>query len=160
MKYDVEKLEADLLALVKAKLPAKITEINTDKADSITLLVPTDAQYFNTTDDEASASNQILTVLYGLTGGSPISIQSATAEENQYIFLIYFNNLNLAAGIVRRSLLRYTRAFKEVFEENFDRLSFVSNMNIITIAPQLWRENEKSPVYKVAGVYIETSLAS
>lgn len=160
MKYDVEKLEDDLLALVKDNLPAKIAEINTDKADSITLATPTEAQYFNTTDDQVDVSNQKLTVLYGLTGGSPISISSSTAEDNQYIFLIYLNNLNLAAGVVRRSLLRYARAFKEVFEENFDRLSFVSNMNIVTIAPQLWAENENSPAYKVAGVYIETSLAS
>ena len=157
MKYDVERLEADLLALVKSKLPAKIAEINTEKADSIIIIAPADAQYFNTTDDEVD--NRKISVQYGIVDGSPDSIFSHTAEDNRYIFLIYLNEMNKKTGIVRKKLFRYIRAFKEVFEENFDRFPCVSNMKVQTIAPQHWAENEKSPVYKVGGVYIETSIA-
>jgi len=160
MKCDVEVLENQLLALVKAKLPAKLAEITTEKADSITLEVPTDAQYFNTTDDEVNVSNQPLLVRYGLEDQSPNSISSATAEDNVYIFLIYLNDLNKKAGVLRKKLFRYIRAFKEIFEENFDAFPHVSKMIIKTIAPQMWMENETSPVYKVGGVYIETSLVS
>lgn len=159
MKYDVEKLEADLLALVKSKLPSKLAEITAEKADSITLVVPTADDYFNTTDDEVL--NRKLSVQYGLIDGSPLSISSSTAETNRYLFLIYLNELNKKPGVVRKKLYRYIRALKEIFEENFDRLSFVSKMNIHTIAPTSasWDENEISPVYKVGGVYIETSIA-
>lgn len=160
MKFDVEKLEDALLALMKAELPAKIAEINTEKADSITLLVPTDSQYFNSTDENSNISNQNLSLQYGLVETDPDSISSATAEDNTYIFLIYFGTQNQKAGIMRKRLFRYIRSFKEVLEENFDRIPFVSNFKIITIRPQAWAENENSPVYKVGGVYIQTSLAS
>ena len=160
MKYDVEKLEADLLALVKSKLPAKLAEITADKADSITLVVPVDDDYFNTTDDEVI--NRKLLVMYGLTDGEPLSISPATEERNKYLFAVYLDEMNEAPGVVRKKLFRYIRAFKEIFEENFDRLSFVSNMELEVIAPTSvgWQENETSPVYKIGGVYIETSLAS
>lgn len=160
MKCDVEKLEADLLVLVKAKLPAKLAEITAEKADSITLPAPLDSEYFNSTDDEVD--NRKLSVQYGLIDGSPLSISSATAEDNRYIFLIYLNEMNKNPGIVRKKLFRYIRAFKEIFEENFDSFPHVSDMKVQTIAPTSasWEENETSPVYKVGGVYIETSLAS
>lgn len=160
MKYDIEILEADLLTLVKSKLPAKIAEITAEKADSITLPVPTDSEYFNTTDDEVS--NRKLLLQYGVIDGAPLSISSNTAEDNRYIFLIYLNELNKKPGIARKMLFRYIRAFKEIFEENFDRFPHLSNMTVQTIAPTSasWEENEMSPVYKVGGVYIQTSLAS
>ena len=160
MKYDIERLEADLLALVKAKLPAKLAEITAEKADSIVLGVPTDAEYFNTTDDEVN--NDKLSVQYGVVDGSAFSISSNTTEDNRYIFLIYLNELNSQPGVVRKKLFRYIRAFKEIFEENFDRFPCVSNIKVQSIAPTSagWDENENSPVYKVGGVYIETSLAS
>lgn len=158
MKYDVEILEADLLALVKANLPGKLTEITAEKADSITIPAPTDSQYFNSTDDEVD--NRTLSVRYGLEDQRPVSITSNTAEDNVYLFLVYVNEINQLPGVVRKKLFRYARALKEVFEENFEQLSFVSKMVVQTIAPQSWAENEKSPTYKVSGVYIETSLVS
>jgi hypothetical protein len=159
MKYDIERLEADLLALVKSKLPAKIAEIQAEKADSINLVVPVDADYFNTTDDEVI--NRKLSVQHGAVDGLPNSIGPATAEENRYVFIVYLNELNEGpGGAVRKKLFRYARAFKEILEENFDRFPQVSNMKIQTIAPQAWAENENSPVYKAGGIYIKTSLAS
>jgi len=160
MKYDIERLEADMLAPVQTKLPDKLAEITTEKAESITLDVPEDDQYFNTTDDEVD--NRTLSVQYGLIDGSPTSISSSTAEDNRYIFLIYLNEMNEKPGVVRKQLYRYIRALKEVFEENFDRFHCVSRMNVQPIAPTSagWEDNELSPVYKVGGVYIETSMAS
>ena len=157
MIYDVETLESDLLALVKAKLPDKIADITAEKADSIVLNVPTNSQYFNTTDDEVD--NRKLSVMYGVVDGSPNSIGSNTSEDNRYIFLVYLNEQNLKTGIARKMLFRYIRALKEIFEENFNSLSCVSTLKINSIAPQSWSENETSPVYKVGGVYIETSIA-
>lgn len=158
MKYDVETLEADLLALVQTNLPAKIAQIEAEKADSITLEVPKNAQYFNSTDDKVD--NRRFAVQYGLTGSSPVSISSNTAKDCQFIFLVYLDPINKKQGIARIKLFRYIRALEEIFEENFDRVQCVSNLNIITIAPSAWAENENSPVLKVGGVYVETSLAS
>lgn len=160
MKYDIELVETKLLTLVKAKLPAKLTEIETDKGDGLTLDVPTDSQYYNSTDIDEEVINQSPLIKYGVVINDVVSISAATAEDNTYMFLIHFDDLNETQGVVRKKLLRYSRAFKEIFEENFKAFSFLSSLQIQTIAPHLWRENERSPVYKVAGVYIQTSLAS
>lgn len=160
MKCDVEVVENQLLNLVKAKLPAKLTEIMAEKADSIVLETPTDDQYFNTTDDHVL--NQSLLVKYGLIDGDPVSIFSKTAEENRYLFMFCLDEMNAAPGVIRKKLFRYIRALKEIFEENFDAFSHLSSIEINSIAPTSasWDENEMSPVFKVGGVYIETSLVS
>lgn len=162
MKYDIERLEEDLLALVQSKLPDKIAEISAEKADSIVLEVPLDSQYFNTTDDEVDVSNQTLNIQYGVIDGAPFSVSSNTSEDNRYIFLIYLNELNGIPGEVRKKLFRYIRAFKEIFEENFDRLTCASSIKVQSIAPTSasWDTNETSPVYKVGGVYINIAIAS
>jgi hypothetical protein len=160
MKYDAELLETDLLNLVQSNLPAKIAEITAEKADSIVVDVPLNEQYLNSTDDQVD--NFTLTVIYGLTDGEPFSISSGTAENNRYMFLIYIDELNEQPGVVRKKLFRYIRALKEIFEENFDRLPCVSKLDLQTVAPTSasWDKNERSPVYKVGGVYISTSIAS
>lgn len=160
MKCDIEIIETKLLELVQAKLPSKLSEIDTEKNDGITLEVPAGDQYFNSTDIDEEVINQDLLVKYGLVESSAISISSATSEENDYIFLIYLTDLNAPQGILRKRLFRYIRAFKEIFEENFNAFPFLSNFTIKVIAPALWQDNEQSPAYKVGGVYIETSLAS
>lgn len=162
MKYDVELLENDLLVLVQAKLPDKLAEITAEKADAIVLEIPSASQYYNTTDDEAQVSNEKFFVHYGLIDGDPFSISAATAEANRYIFIIYLNELNQNPGILRKKLFRYIRAFKEIFEENFDRIQCVSDITIQSIIPTSfsWNENEISPSWKVGGIYIETAIAS
>ena len=71
---------------------------------------------------------------------------------------MYFDELNQVKGVLRKKIFRYTKAFVQVFEENFDRIRFVSSIEIKIIAPASWSENEQSPVYKVGGVLIQTTL--
>ncbi len=51
-KYDIESYLADILAKMQSKLPAKITEINAEKADSIQLLPVANESYFNNANDQ------------------------------------------------------------------------------------------------------------
>lgn len=159
-KYDIEIVEQKLLELFKSKLAAKLAEIDADKDDGITLEVPTDAQYYDGTDIDEEVINQTPLIRHGIVTTDTNSISAATAEVNGYLFLILLDGLNEEQGVIRKRLFRYARAFKEIFEENFDAFSFLSNITITTIAPALWRENELSPVYKTSGVYIEAALAS
>jgi len=160
MKCDVEIVEDKLLELVQSELPAKLAEIQAEKADGVVLDVPTDAQYFNGTDIDEEVINQVMFVKYGLFETIADSNSSATAEVNVYGFLFYFDELNGPQGDVRKKIFRYTRAIIEIFEENFDKFPYLSRLNVGTIAPALWRDNEKSPVYKVGGAYIATSIVA
>jgi hypothetical protein len=159
MKCDIETIEADLLALIKSNLAAKLSEIETEKADGLTLAVPTDAQYFDSTDIDELVINEDLLIKHGLVESEVLSISSANAEQNTYIFLIYLTNLNAPQGEMRKKLFRYIRAFKEILQENFDAFPYLSRLDVSVIAPAIWAENEQSPAYKVGGVYIQTTLA-
>jgi len=158
MKCDIEIVEDKLLELVKDKLPAKLAEIDAEKADGVTLDVPMDAQYFNGTDIDEEVINQGILVRYGIVESEAISLPSATAQDNTYIFLIYLNELNAPQGELRKKLFRYSRAFKEIFEENFRKFTFLSGMDVTVVAPAIWQENDRSPAYKVGGVYIKTAM--
>jgi len=149
-----------LLNLIKSKLPAKLAEIDAEKADGVVLDVPTDEQYYNSTDFDDRVFSQDWLVRYGLEMSETNSITSATAEDNTYIFLVQWTNLNAPEGDTRKRLFRYSRAFKEILEENFDRFPYMSKFKIVTIAPALWAENARSPVYKVGGVRLKTAIAS
>lgn len=157
-KYDIEVFESDLLSLVQTNLSAKLTAITTEKGDSITLTVPATDQYFNTTDDEVN--NQGIMVLYGVTDGLIDSISSHSAESIRFMLLVYLDEMNLLQGVVRKKILRYIRALKEIIQENFDKFPTASALQVETIAPQSFQDNERSPVYKVGGVYIQTSIFS
>lgn len=155
-KYDIEQLEEDLLAIVQSNLPAKLAEIDAEKNDGIILVAPTDSQYFSTTDDEVN--NESVFIMYGADDSETVSIASSTSEDVKYFFIVYTNDINSVPGETRKRILRYSRALKEVINENFRSISFASSLVVATVAPFSWGENERSPVYKAGGIYLRTTL--
>lgn len=158
MKYDIERLESDLLQIVQDNLSAKLAEIEAEKADSISLVAPSNSEYFSTTSD--AVDNRIYSIQYGVESVDTLSNSSSTAEVVRLIFLRYIPELNQQQGVVRKQLYRYARAFKEIIEENFRKIPCSSTIKITTVAPQRWQDNEFAAVYKVAGIYIETEIVS
>ena len=160
MTYDIEVVENSLLSLVKQHLPAKLSEIEAEKADGVLLPAPTDDQYYTGTDIDEKVVNYDFIVIHGVGHQGAISISSATAQDNIYGFVFLFSEQNAPSGELRKKILRYSRAIKEVFEYHFDAFPFLSNLKIYMLAPENWQENDKSPVYKAGGAFIETVLAS
>lgn len=158
-KYDVESLETDLLGLIQDNLETKLDEIETEKGDGISIIAPLASEYFNSTD--IAVDNNRFWMFYGVVDGTVDNIGPGSAEINRYMFLAYFNELNVGASIVRKKCLRMIRALKEIIEENFRNIPMASLLKIGTIAPTSasWEENESSPIYKVGGIYIETIIA-
>lgn len=163
-KYDAESLMSDVRALLVAKLNTKIAAIEAEKiaagfpATGITA-VDTSAGYF-----EQSWSDAILNInpalFFGIEEISAEGVGPATGET----FHIWVDILVLDNGqdaLTKNRVHRYSRALREVFEENWDTaLSSASKIKIETVRPLSFKLNlNSSETYKVGGVSIITAIA-
>lgn len=162
VKYDVEQMLDDIEALLKSKLNTKIAAIEAEKLSlgkAVGLPAVQDNAYF-----QQSWSDKILNhnpaIFYGLENVSPTGANSATVE----VYKIFIEVVIVDSGMdtfAKNRILRYSRAIREVFEENYDRLPWGNRTNIETVRPQSFTIDENSSEeIKVGGVSITTALAS
>jgi hypothetical protein len=161
--YDVERLLTDLKDILTTKLNAKLTDISNEKT---TLGVPLDLPqigvdgfFFQTWDD--AILNQKVGILYGLKESIADGAWSSTAEKVTLFVEVYYpnpmNEKDDGSGV--RRILRYTRALKEIMQENFDENEIRSKIKVKTIAPLSFRlEQDTSADIKVGGIELETAL--
>jgi len=159
MKYDLEKLRDDLLGLVKDNLAAKISAINTEKADSITLEVPDLDAAMRSMNDRVV--NEGLILHYGLVEVEPRTTSGiATSFDVTMFFMIAFEqDVNANIDHERKSL-RYSRALYEVFLDNYKGIKRASALTVSPYAPVDWQPNADSPYWKVGGVEVTTTIAN
>jgi hypothetical protein len=161
-RYDVEMLLDDIETLLKANLNTKIATL---EAEKVTLgkgvglaSISTNAYVQQTWDDKIL--NLSPAIFYGI---ETIETQGANAGSVDYykIFVevvLVTNGMDTNAG---RKIHRYSRALREVFHENFDRLPWSNKTNIETVRPISFTiDGNSSDEVKVGGVSITTALAS
>lgn len=159
MKYDLEKLRDDLLAIVTNNLAAKIAEINAEKGDGITLDVPDLTASMRSMNDRIV--NEGLILHYGLVEVEPrVTAGASTSFDVTMFFMIAFEqDVNANIDHERKSL-RYSRALYEVFLDNYRTLKRVSGLTVMPYAPVDWQPNADSPYWKVGGVEVTTTIAN
>lgn len=161
-KYDVEMLLDDIEALLKSKLNTKIAAIEAEKTTlgkAVGLDAINDACYF-----QQSWSDKILqqtpAIFYGLENIQTQGVNAGTLE----VFKIFVEVVLVDSGqdsYAKTRIHRYSRALKEVFHENYDKLPFGNKTNIETVRPLSFTIDENSSEeIKVGGVSIITVLAS
>ena len=157
VKYDNEQFARDVEALLKAELNTKIGEINTEKADSITIGTVDDAAYvFQSMND--SIMNYDPWLFFGeeppstAEGIGPVTSRAINMD---VVIVIQYGN-DLDTGY---KLLRYRRALREVFEENYDKINNRNKVTISDIGPIPFAGiNEEHPMVAI-GVQIKGSVA-
>lgn len=155
--YDVESFCDDLKTFVQSNLNTKITAINAEKADSITLSsVASDAYMFQTTSDEVANFNPF--VFYGVANfieDNNIPGNSDVAFNAQVLIILTDEGNDL--NIVKR-LLRYHRCLKEIFDEGFQRVSKLGNIKISSIGPDFVPLIGRAGVDRFVGLNLEVHL--
>ena len=183
-KVDLEVVETLIINIVKAGLPAKISEINIDKNPDDAILdnlessildnddgqlvsttdgniyikqIPQD-DYFDTFGDEVNNADEFL--YYELDTPTTDGIGPATRSIIQMHLGIFFENLNPESGVSvsRKQAFRYSRALKEVIEEASNSLG-IGTMSVSARLPIDAVLNENSPLLKVAGVMVSLEYA-
>lgn len=159
-KYDLEQLSLDLVAILQANLGAKLAQISTLKNDGLVLLVPDTARgYFFQSLEKETATNQPVFVFYGLD--DPVTKYSsgqATGIEVDLFFILVLQD-TAENPVFTRRLLRYMRAFQEVFEENFTKINRSVRISVSSLAPVPLGALDNAGAAGATGVKIRANLA-
>ena len=162
MTYDIEDLLDDIEVLLKANLNTKIAAIEAEKIAAgkpdVSLQAIDDAAYFQQTWSD-KIMNRAPAIFYGLEQIDATGSNSATAE----IYKIFVEVVLVDSGMdtyTKNRIHRYSRALREVFQDNFDALPWSTKTNIETVRPIAFRiDEDTSEEIKVGGVSITTALA-
>lgn len=156
-KQDIESLADYIESLLKAGLNAKIDQINTEKADTTTLK-HVDAAAYSMHRIKGSALNFDPLVVTYLDNLDAVGMGAGTAETPTIKAVILVADNGQDSELDRR-MLRYMRAVKEVFEENFSKNRTWPNLEITSLVPDSAKLNGSSQNYRATGVNLKTSLA-
>jgi len=133
-------------------LPAKITAINSEKADSITLESVPNTSYFNSSGEQILNADPF--IYYGITDLATNSNGGATALEVTLNFEVVFNNTN--SGNTLEKVLRYSRCLREVIQEKF-KSGKHSGLKVSELVPANAPLNEGAD-FKVGGIKIVSTI--
>lgn len=158
MKFDTEKLLDAVRDFLQADLPAKLDEIDAEKADGITLEdIPNANYYLNEAPVDLNASRFIV---YGLQSASPISAGPVVALAFEIFIIIGHTGLkNEIDDTVNRKLLRYTRAAKEVLSANFANLGGFSKLEVAEYPSNPQITLETGETIRVSGLVASATIA-
>jgi len=157
-KLDLELLETTIIQLIKDNLTAKLTEIDTEKNDGLTLDPIPDANYFRTFEEEINNVNEF--IYYGHDVRVTTGIGPASKQEFTFMILVFFSTMNNETSDEnRKKSFRYTRAIKEIIHSNYGNISGVSTLKITDLEPPDMQINENSPLLKSAGIELSSSIA-
>ena len=156
-KNDIEKVEQVILGIVQSKLAAKVAEINTDKGgDALLVDIETKNYLSDLYQEELTPS---LFILYGIKEPelqSPGCDSAETWVIFYYIFIQDKNNL----GTLRSKIFRYTRALKEIINENCRKIArHCSNPQISTLTPQDLEPINNDTPFKMGGIEFKITLS-
>lgn len=154
-RFDEEVLLNNLETVLKANLNTKITAINSEKSDSITLTAIDNNAYQLDTDDKISNYNPY--IIYMISEQTTEARGSATAENIVInIALIVTDNGN-DLNIVKK-MLRYRRCLKEVIEDNYRKISYCDSVIIESLPILSFQKSSNSHVSKICGINIITTI--
>lgn len=160
MLYDIETLLDDLKNLLQEKLNTKIDAIALEKSTSeITFdmqQVQESSYHYQTWSDKILT--QVPAIFYGIEEIQANGVGPATLEVYKiFVEIIILDNGN--DPYTQRRLLRYSRALKEVLQENYDSFPWSNKTKIETVRPVSFSLNQDtSEEIHVGGVSITTAL--
>lgn len=155
-KYDIEEFITELEDVVKNNLSAKLSEITTDKGDSLALDdIPSSAIMYEL---QADTVNNFKASLYiGITNVQTDSAMAAIAETYSVELVVilpesYDNNIN-------KRLFRYQRALKEIILENFKSVSRIKQeVEVSSLAPISFQIQNSDHGHKAIGIEVQTVI--
>ncbi len=157
-KFDLEDLLDGIKTIMTTHLNTKISAINSEKNDQITLKAVESGAYFDNTMDAAQANYDPF-IFYGVSDmpGEASDYPGDSAYRAEIVVLICCADHGTDINISRR-MLRYQRVLKEVFEERFDDAGGRCKLSVKTQVPVTIQLLNSSTRHKVVGVLLRTDL--
>lgn len=157
MSNDFETILDSVKIIMIDNLNNKLSEIEAEKDDDISLPEISASAYFLQSLDE-SAANFDPFIAYGIEDIETTSIGPHSAEKLFISSVIVLTDNG--RDEINRIMFRYSRALKEIFEENWQLIDSSTKINInrSTVVP--FKALDSSATYKAIGIEIEITIAS
>lgn len=156
MKFDVETLIEGIVDHLKAKLSAKLAEIDTEKNDGI-ILTPVPADAYTTFGLPDSILNFEPFIMVTEDALPPESIGSDTAQKYEVFVSVVTRDTGNDPNVGKR-LRRYTRAIVEIFEEAHLKFGYTTSLEVQGLTPRTYKlRNGRN--YHFAGVTLGVEIA-
>lgn len=155
-KYDVETLVSDIETLIKNNIGAKITAINSEKSDSITLKTPPANAFFPDLDDKAANYDPIILTAEANIQTDGIGPNTAEIVTVNVTLLLNDNSQDL---FIQKRMQRYRRVLKEIIEDNFFYKRGHGQLRIESLPILDFIRQDRSLRYKVTGINVISQFA-
>jgi len=157
MKFDLEKLLVDLDAYFKANLNTKITAINTEKNDSITLDQINAGAFILWSSETVNKSYDRFVLIQPLDVVSTFNGPYVSEQYSIEVLMFLQDDYNRTDSW--KEVLRYWRAIKEVALQSWDKVAIGIQGDVTSLAPITFTDNQSSTPLKVFGVRIDFTIA-
>lgn len=157
MTYDIEQFFDDLKSFLQSNINTKIAEINTEKADDVSMgTIATDAYVFQSMDSEVANYNPY--IFYGLSETSTNAIRGASAVQYTASVVVVLTQ-TIDDDNDRKRLLRYSRVLKELFESNWSKIGTGITLEVDSLEPIAFQLVNASHPFRAVGVDLRFTLA-
>ncbi len=156
-RYDIEELLRDLLEVCKANLNTKLAALDAEKNDGITLLTVPDEAYFFQSLEKARAAPYNAFVFWGLDDPTPDGHGPYTLENLGIFFIVVVRDTAETENYLFR-LMRYSRAMKEIFEQNFSKNRGRVKLSVQNLSPVGFDALGMPGSFKAVGVRLSGTI--
>lgn len=155
-RYDVEQLLTDVETKLKASLNTKLSELDAEKNDGITLAqIDTEAYLTSLNGKEA---NFPVCIHYGEVDTSPEAAAGPSVAKRVVVEVaVLLSDDGSDPNILKRAY-RYRRALEELFEANWGKIGPGIRLQVTSLQPVSIRSLETAAVSKVIGVQLEAVI--
>lgn len=153
-RYDIESFAKDVEATLKSKLNTKITSINTEKGDYDIDPISDKAYFFQTLNDKVNSFSPAL--FYYIDDIRSDGIGPATSDDISIEIVIILSNSN--DGKQAYKLLRYLRALKELFNDEFNNVKSNRTVKVESLVPINFALQNSSSYVDGIGIRLTTTI--
>jgi len=156
--YDWESLGADIETVMTDNLNTKLTAITTEKGDSLSLKsVGASAYFFQSLDNTVVSYDPY--IFYAIESVDAEGVGPAVAEDILVSIWLVLQDPKEDLSTHKR-MLRYARALKEIFLENWDSNSKRGKIMIESFKSEQFTNANTSDDYRVAHVNLRLNMFS
>lgn len=153
--YDIDSWIDDFETFIKANLNTYITQVNTEKSDSLLKTIDSNAYFFQTMNDRVANYDPF--IFYGISDLESIGIGPQLSEKYMIDLIVVLTDTgqDLLTG---KKLLRYNRALKEMIKKSWDIIGKGMKLKISSLVPVAFKLANSSNEYRAIGITIEVNL--
>jgi hypothetical protein len=161
--YDIEVFRNSVIKLIQNELNIEITKINLEKDDDFSILDIAPENYYNDISDQVLNVSPF--IYYGFVSLDSSTTGTKTQTTITMFISVVFDNSNTYyandygtyGSETETKVLRYTRALKEVIQNNYKKFAWASPLSVTEFTPQDFELNKGSD-FKVGGIHVTGTI--